>query len=34
MLLTIPQVLTPEQVAHCRERLATAAWADGRATAG
>ncbi|NUS60368.1 MAG: Fe2+-dependent dioxygenase [Lysobacter sp.] len=34
MLVKIPQVLTPEQVAHCRERLATAAWADGRATAG
>ena len=34
MLLPIPQVLTPEQVAHCRDRLATAAWADGRVTAG
>ena len=34
MLLQIPQVLTPEQVAHCRDRLATAAWADGRITAG
>src|SRR5690349_1214112 len=34
MLLSIPQVLTPEQVAHCRDRLAAAAWADGRATAG
>lgn len=34
MLLQIPQVLTSEQVAHCRDRLATAAWADGRITAG
>jgi PKHD-type hydroxylase len=34
MLLPIPQLLTPEQVAHCRERLADAAWADGRITAG
>ena len=34
MLLPIPQVLTPETVAHCRARLAEAAWADGRITAG
>lgn len=34
MLLQIPQVLTAEQVAHCRERLAQADWADGRVTAG
>ena len=34
MLLQIPQVLSPEQVAHFRARLATAAWADGRVTAG
>ena len=34
MLLQIPQVLTPEQVAHCRDRLGAAAWADGRVTAG
>jgi PKHD-type hydroxylase len=34
MLLQIPQVLTSEQVAHCRDRLANAAWADGRITAG
>ena len=34
MLLQIPQVLTPEQVAHCRDRLGAAAWADGRITAG
>ena len=34
MLLQIPQVLTPDQVALCRDRLAGAAWADGRITAG
>jgi len=34
MLLQIPQVLTSEQVAHFRDRLATATWADGRITAG
>lgn len=34
MLLHIPQVLSSEQVAHFRARLATAGWADGKATAG
>jgi PKHD-type hydroxylase len=34
MLLAIEQVLTPEQVALCRERLAGAEWVDGRVTAG
>lgn len=34
MLLQIPNVLSPEQVAHFRARLATATWADGRITAG
>ena len=34
MLLPIPQVLNPEQVAHCRARLDAADWADGRITAG
>ncbi|MFC3550179.1 Fe2+-dependent dioxygenase [Lysobacter cavernae] len=34
MLLQVPQVLTADQVAHCRERLAQAAWTDGRITAG
>jgi PKHD-type hydroxylase len=34
MLLYVPQVLTAEQVAHCRARLAEADWADGRITAG
>ena len=34
MLLQIPQVLTPDQVAHCRDRLGAAAWADGRVSAG
>jgi len=34
MLLHVPQVLSAEQVAHCRARLAQAEWADGRITAG
>ncbi len=34
MLLHIPNVLSPEQVAQCRGRLGAAAWADGRQTAG
>jgi PKHD-type hydroxylase len=34
MLLTIPQVLTPEQLRHCRKQLAAASWVDGRVTAG
>ncbi len=34
MLLCIPQVLEPAEVAHCRERLAQADWIDGNATAG
>ena len=34
MLLQIPEVLTAEQVASCRELLETADWVDGRVTAG
>ena len=34
MLVRIPQVLTPTEVAYCRERLEGAAWIDGKATAG
>lgn len=34
MLLHVPQVLSAEQVALCRTRLAQADWADGRITAG
>lgn len=34
MLLQLSQVLNAEQVAHCRQRLDQAAWADGRMTAG
>jgi PKHD-type hydroxylase len=34
MLLHVPNVLTPEQVAHCRARLEAADWVDGRVTAG
>ena len=34
MLITIPGVLTAEQVAACTARLAQAQWADGRESAG
>ena len=34
MLLRIPQVLSPEELAHCRARLTAAAWGDGKVTAG
>ena len=34
MLIAIPDVLTPEQVAHARARLEAAEWVDGRVTAG
>jgi PKHD-type hydroxylase len=34
MLLTIPDVLTGDQVAEAREHLARADWVDGRVTAG
>ncbi|MFC7738028.1 Fe2+-dependent dioxygenase [Roseomonas sp. GCM10028921] len=34
MLVRIPQVLTPAEVAYCRERLEGANWIDGKATAG
>jgi PKHD-type hydroxylase len=34
MLLHLPNVLTAEQVAQCRDALARAEWTDGRATAG
>lgn len=34
MLVRIPQVLTPAEVAYCRERLEGANWTDGKATAG
>jgi PKHD-type hydroxylase len=34
MLLQIPDVLTPEQVAHARRLLDGATWVDGRVTAG
>ncbi|GAB1717440.1 MAG: 2OG-Fe(II) oxygenase [Nitrobacter sp.] len=34
MLVRIPNVLTSEQVKHCREVMARAAWVDGRVTAG
>lgn len=34
MLLHIPEVLTPEALARCREILAAGVWLDGRITAG
>src|ERR1700743_3459042 len=34
MLITIEKVLTAEQVAVARQKLATAEWVDGRVTAG
>jgi len=34
MLLHIPKVLTPDQVAHCRRVLDRAEWVDGKVTAG
>src|SRR4051812_1489932 len=34
MMVHIPQVLTTEQVARCRDVMQKAAWVDGRVTAG
>jgi PKHD-type hydroxylase len=34
MLLTIPDILTPEQIHYARQRLTSADWVDGRVTAG
>jgi PKHD-type hydroxylase len=34
MILNIPDILTVEQIAHCRHRLEQAEWVDGRVTAG
>ena len=34
MLLHIPDILTADQVAHCRQSLDGADWVDGRVTAG
>lgn len=34
MLVQIPDVLTPEEIRYCRERLARSQWVDGRVTAG
>jgi PKHD-type hydroxylase len=34
MLVRIPDVLTGDEVAHCRRVLAAAGWVDGRTTAG
>ena len=34
MMVHIPNVLAPEQVARCREVMEKADWVDGRVTAG
>ena len=34
MMIHVPNVLTPDQVARCREVMEKAAWVDGRITAG
>ena len=34
MLLTIPNILNPEQVVACRQQLLQADWVDGKVTAG
>jgi PKHD-type hydroxylase len=34
MMVHIPEVLTPQQVARCREVMERAEWVDGRVTAG
>ncbi|MEO8018715.1 MAG: Fe2+-dependent dioxygenase [Pseudomonadota bacterium] len=34
MMIHVPKVLTPEQVAECRRLLDTAEWSDGKATVG
>jgi PKHD-type hydroxylase len=34
MIVHVEGVLTPDQVAMCRDKLSAAAWIDGRATAG
>jgi PKHD-type hydroxylase len=34
MLLQIPDVLTPQEVQHCRKELENATWVDGKVTAG
>ena len=34
MIITLPQLLSREQVAHAQALLATAAWQDGRSSAG
>src|ERR1043165_2314204 len=34
MMVHVPNVLTPEQVARCRDVMEKAAWVDGKITAG
>ena len=34
MIVQVPNVLNPEQIARCREVMNRASWIDGRVTAG
>ncbi|MDF2997834.1 MAG: Fe2+-dependent dioxygenase [Xanthobacteraceae bacterium] len=34
MLIEIPDILAPDEVAHCRRALEASQWVDGRVTAG
>jgi PKHD-type hydroxylase len=34
MMVRVPAVISPEEVAHCRSVLANASWVDGKVTAG
>src|SRR5215208_7392710 len=34
MIVQVPNILNPEQIARCRESMNRAAWIDGRVTAG
>jgi PKHD-type hydroxylase len=34
MIVHVPKVLNPEQIARCREVMTRATWIDGRVTAG
>jgi len=34
MIVPVPSILNPQQIAHCREVMNRANWVDGRVTAG
>lgn len=34
MLVHVPDILSPDELAYCRDRLETSEWVDGRVTAG